>query len=201
MNLLRWQTWNGSSWGVASMENSTWMLWQGGNEAFFHHQPSIGFVTIWQYIKALGSTTPLQWKRHYALTPPRYESLSSENWKIHKKKKQCGKTSRRIEGSWTGRHFHGCHCRGETDQDRYLPQSSSSTFQHPVFVYQKKNPDSRLLRIGHVPLSTRRESNGEEKVEKKGKETRQRENVWQKHGIDYTSMKRWITFGAVQNRK
>lgn len=30
----------------------------------------------------------------------------------------------------------------------------------------KKIPDSRLLRIEHVPLSTRRESNAGEKVEK-----------------------------------
>lgn len=31
----------------------------------------------------------------------------------------------------------------------------------------KKIPDSRLLRIEHVPLSTRRESNAGEKVEKR----------------------------------
>lgn len=86
MNLLRWQTWNGSSWGVASMENSTWMLWQGGNEALFPSSAFSRFCNVWQYIKALGSTTPLQSKRHYALTPHRYESLSSENWKMDNRK-------------------------------------------------------------------------------------------------------------------
>lgn len=47
MNLLRWQTWNGSSWGVASMENSTWMLWQGENEALF---PSSAFNRFCNYM-------------------------------------------------------------------------------------------------------------------------------------------------------
>lgn len=139
MNLLLWQTWNGSSWGVASMENSTcWILRQGGTGALFPSSPFSRFynyMTIYEH-SGVHHTFTLK-KVNWHLTDMNLSHRRTG--KRIREKQMSGKTSCRREGSWTGRHFHGCHCRGETDQDRYLLQSSSSTFQHPVFAYQKNS--------------------------------------------------------------
>ncbi len=77
---LTWQPQPCTGWTCYADRHETarpeeWLVWKKvpeccdrvGTKLFSHHQPSIGFVTIWQYIKILGSTTPVQWKRHYAL--------------------------------------------------------------------------------------------------------------------------------------
>lgn len=92
---LAWQPRPCTGWTCYSDRHETarpeeWQVWKTvpaefcdreWPELFSLHPPLVGFITIWQYMKALESTTPLHWKK-----PHRHETFSSENWKMLNRK-------------------------------------------------------------------------------------------------------------------
>lgn len=140
MNLLLWQTWNSSSWGVASMNSATWILRQGGTGAPY---PSVGFITIWQYMKSLGSTTPLHWKK------PKLTDTSQIWIFLIRELENAQEKSRRLE-----RHHAGERKAGQSDTSMAVTAEEKQT---RIVIFPKapaQHSNTQCLRTKKIPDSS-----------------------------------------------